>query len=120
MAILTATGRRLERVALAIVISMLVASLVSAAAPDIHLAQRKPRARAPNAQSPTPNLQPLTPTPDFADPAAMFDRFFGPAGKEDQAQLEGVEVSPAEEERIGRVAADAYLADQSRQNFKVL
>ncbi|MBI2824378.1 MAG: M48 family metalloprotease [Planctomycetia bacterium] len=121
MAKFTATSRGLDRFALAIVISAAVASLVSAAAPDTHLvAQRKPRARASNPQPLTPNAQSLAPIPDFADPSAMFQRFFGPAGKEDQAQLEAVEVSPAEEEHFGRTAADAYLADQRRGGFKVL
>lgn len=56
----------------------------------------------------------------FADPAAMFDRFFGISPEAQEEALADVKVSVREEKRMGREAVQAYLAHLKRQGVRVV
>ncbi|OHB69817.1 MAG: hypothetical protein A2V70_14790 [Planctomycetes bacterium RBG_13_63_9] len=58
--------------------------------------------------------------PFIADPAAMLERFFGEERDEDREALARIEVSFAEERRMGETAVRAYLAELKRQKIRVL
>ena len=53
------------------------------------------------------------------DPEAFFGQFFGGAQDDDKV-LAAIEVSPAEEERLGNAAADAFLAELKRLGIRVV
>lgn len=68
------------------------------------VAQRpEPGARRAGAEAPAPAFLPFDP--------AIFERLLEAPEGEDQAALEGVEIEPREERRLGDAAADAFLKD---------
>lgn len=63
---------------------------------------------------------PIGPFPvEGANPQPMLDRMFGPDSPEDQQLLKRIEISVAEEQQLGRRAADAYLDDLRNRNVRV-
>lgn len=64
--------------------------------------------------------QPPRPGEFVPDPAAMLERFFGAGGQEDEKALNAIEISPKEEEQLGRAAVNAYLAFLKEQRIRVV
>lgn len=55
----------------------------------------------------------------FADPQAMFDRFFGQPTEEEKRELAKIEVSAKEEREAGNTAVRAYLEHLGRSGTRV-
>ena len=55
----------------------------------------------------------------FAAPHEFFDGVFGPSQKANQDALADVEISIQQESRLGKAAAEAYLASLKRQGIRV-
>ncbi len=54
------------------------------------------------------------------DPSAMFDRFFGGDREEDEKALAKIEVTPKEEEQLGRAAVKSFLEYLKQQHVPVV
>ncbi len=55
----------------------------------------------------------------WADPEAMFEGLFGKGGAVDEKALAAIEVTPKEEQQIGKRAVDAYLAQLRQQRLRL-
>lgn len=53
------------------------------------------------------------------NPQQFFDRMFGADSPEERQQLKNIEVSAKDEQRFGRLAAQAYLDDLRKRNVRV-
>lgn len=57
---------------------------------------------------------------DFADPASMMQRFFGPDTPQEEEALSQVEVSARREQAMGQAAVRAYLRQLKQQGIRVV
>ncbi len=58
--------------------------------------------------------------PPWADPATMFQRFFGGDEQADAKLLDKIEVTAREEQQIGKQSLDAYIDTLRRQGIRVV